>query len=199
MLKIGLTGSIGSGKTTIAKVFTTLGVPVYFSDTEAKKILDNQEVIAEVIKEMGYEVIDSTGKVDRKKMANKVFNNVEKLQWLNSLIHPRVRKHFMEWVDRNSDEPYIIQESAIMLETGFSKYFDKIIVVSCPLEQRIQRVVKRDGMSREEMMDRMENQWSEELKLMKADLVIKNDDELLALPQIMEHHEYILKLASKNI
>jgi dephospho-CoA kinase len=199
MLKIGLTGSIGSGKTTIAKVFTTLGVPVYFSDTEAKKILDNQEVIAEVIKMMGHEVIDSTGKVDRKKMANKVFNNVEKLQWLNSLIHPRVRKHFMEWVDRNSDKPYIIQESAIMLETGFSKYFDKIIVVSCPLEQRIQRVVKRDGMSREDMMDRMENQWSEELKLMKADLVIKNDDDLLALPQIIEHHEYILKLASKNI
>jgi dephospho-CoA kinase len=199
MFKIGLTGSIGSGKTTIAKVFTTLGVPVYFSDTEAKKILDNQEVIAEVIKMMGHEVIDSTGKVDRKKMANKVFNNVEKLQWLNSLIHPRVRKHFMEWVDRNSDKPYIIQESAIMLETGFSKYFDKIIVVSCPLEQRIQRVVKRDGMSREDMMDRMENQWSEELKLMKADLVIKNDDDLLALPQIIEHHEYILKLANKNI
>lgn len=198
MLKIGLTGSIGSGKTTIAKVFTTLGVPVYFSDTEAKKILDNPDVIAEVVKIMGPDVITEHGLVDRKIMANKVFNDVEKLQWLNSLIHPRVRKHFIEWVESHSDKPYIIQESAIMLETGFSKFFDQIIVVSCPLEERIRRVVKRDGMSREEMMERMENQWSEELKLMKADMVIKNDDAILALPQIINHHEYILKLASKK-
>lgn len=198
MLKIGLTGSIGSGKTTIAKVFTTLGVPVYFSDTEAKKILDNPDVIEEVVKIMGPDVITEHGLVDRKIMANKVFNDVEKLQWLNSLIHPRVRKHFIDWVETHGDKPYIIQESAIMLETGFSKFFDKIIVVSCPLEERIKRVVKRDGMSREEMMERMENQWSEELKLMKADMVIKNDDAILALPQIINHHEYILSLATKN-
>lgn len=198
MYKVGLTGSIGSGKTTIGKIFTILGIPVYFADIEAKKILDQPEIVQLIAEKMGPDVLTNLGLVDRKALASRVFKNTDALQWLNSIIHPRVRKDFIAWVERNSHLPYIIQESAIMLETGFSTYFDKVIVVSCPLEERIDRVVKRDNMTRKEMMERMDNQWSEELKLAKADLVISNDEMSLALPQTIDYHNYLLKLAENK-
>ncbi len=197
MLKVGLTGSIGSGKSTIAKVFTFLGIPVYFSDIEAKKILDQPDVIASVIAELGADLLASNGLIDRKSLASRVFNDHNALQWLNSLIHPQVRHHFIEWVESQKNSPYIMQESAIMLETGFSSFFDKIVVVTCPLEERINRVLYRDNMTRDQVLERMENQWSEELKVKKADLIIKNDDKSLALPQIIALHRIFLEMSEK--
>ena len=197
MLKVGLTGSIGSGKSTIAKVFTFLGIPVYFSDIEAKKILDQPDVIASVIAELGADLLASNGLIDRKSLASRVFNDHNALQWLNSLIHPQVRRHFIEWVESQKNSPYIMQESAIMLETGFSSFFDKIVVVTCPLEERINRVLYRDNMTRDQVLERMENQWSEELKVKKADLIIKNDDKSLALPQIIALHRIFLEMSEK--
>ncbi len=198
MLKIGLTGSIGSGKSTVAKVFALLDVPVYFSDIEAKKILDQPEVTNIVSEKLGTALISGDGKIDRNELAKIVFNNTELLQWLNSLIHPRVRKHFFEWAYHNSNSPYIIQESAIMLETGFSKYFDKVVVITCPVEERINRVLSRDKMTREQILERMENQWPEELKVKKADLIINNDDHTLAIPQIVGLHQYFLQLSKEK-
>lgn len=199
MLKIGLTGSIGSGKSTIAKVFASFGVPVYLTDLEAKKILDQPDVIKIVTGKFGADLIDESGIIDRKKLASKVFNDHDALQWLNSLIHPRVRKHFINWVECHQDVyPYIMQESAIMLETGFSSYFDKIVVVTCPLEERINRVLSRDNMTREQLVERMENQWPEELKVRKADYIIANDDHTLAMPQIVKLHDEFLRLAGKH-
>ncbi|MGE5383627.1 MAG: dephospho-CoA kinase [Omnitrophica WOR_2 bacterium] len=186
MLKIGLTGSIGSGKSTIAKVFALLGVPVYLSDYEAKKILDQEDIIIKISERFGNEMLSSEGKIDRSILASIVFNNPSKLQWLNSLIHPLVRKHFFSWVDSNKKHPYIIQESAIMLETGFNTFFDKVIVVTCPIEERIKRVLYRDKMTREQIIERMENQWPEELKVKKADIVLENSDMSMVLPQIIE-------------
>jgi dephospho-CoA kinase len=198
VLKIGLTGSIGSGKSTVAKVFALLGVPVYFSDIEAKKILDQPEITKIITDKLGDDLLSDNGKIDRNDLAKIVFNNTELLQWLNSVIHPRVRKHFFEWVSNNETSPYIIQESAIMLETGFSKYFDKVVVITCPVEERINRVLSRDKMTREQILDRMENQWPEELKVKKADLVINNDDHTLAIPQIVELHQYFLQLPERK-
>lgn len=197
MLKVGLTGSIGSGKSTIAKVFTLLDIPVYFSDIEAKKILDLPDIVKFITGKLGTELLTSAGLIDRKKLAAKVFIDNDALQWLNSLIHPRVRRHFLHWVESNHDAPYIIQESAIMLETGFGSFFDKIVVVTCPLEERINRVLYRDKMTRDQVLERMENQWSEELKIQKADLILKNDDKSLALPQIIALHEIFLELSAK--
>lgn len=197
MLKVGLTGSIGSGKSTIAKVFTLLGIPVYFSDIEAKKILDQPDVINIITAKFGIELLSSNGLINRQRLADKIFNDNFSLQWLNSIIHPRVRRHFLEWVDSNKNNPYIIQESAIMLETGFSTFFDKVVVVTCPIEERINRVLYRDKMTRDQVLDRMENQWSEELKVLKADHIVKNDDRSLALPQIMALHKEFLEQSEK--
>lgn len=198
MLKIGLTGSIGSGKSTVAKVFALLGVPVYFSDIEAKKIVDQPEVTSIITEKFGTVILSEDGRIDRNKLANIIFNNIDALQWLNSLIHPRVRIHFFEWVETNKHNSYVIQESAIMLETGFSKYFDKVVVITCPVEERINRVLSRDKMTRDQILDRMDNQWPEELKVRKADLVINNDDYTLAIPQIVELHQYFLQLSKEK-
>ncbi|HLN53036.1 MAG TPA: dephospho-CoA kinase [Lentimicrobium sp.] len=194
MLKVGLTGSIGSGKSTIAKVFSLLGVPVYLSDLEAKKIMQDAALVDQIVERFG-DIILTENKIDRKKLASHVFNDGDALKWLNSVIHPKVRWHFLRWVDNHSHFPYIIQESAIMLETGFSSYFDKILVVTCPLEQRINRVLNRDKMTRKELFDRMKHQWPEEKKVEKSDFVIVNDDFSLALPQIVKLHENFISLS----
>jgi dephospho-CoA kinase len=195
MLKIGLTGSIGSGKSTIAKVFSSLEIPVYISDIEAKKILDFPDIIDKVKKKFGDDVLNDNGFVNRKELAGRVFNNTEALQWLNGLIHPRVRKHFLEWVENHNTSPYIMQESAIMLETGFSSFFNKIIVVTCPVDQRYERVKNRDNMTKSQFDERMENQWPEELKVKMADYIIKNDDDCLAVPQVLKIHNELLGLS----
>lgn len=198
MLKIGLTGSIGSGKSTIARVFELLGVPVYFTDIEAKKILYEQDIVSNIIGKWGALVLSDEGEIDRKKLASKVFNDYSDLQWLNSLIHPRVRKHFISWVEAHHYYPYIMQESAIMLETGFSSFFNKIVVVTCPENERIHRVLSRDKMTKEQVMERMENQWSEDLKKQKADYIIVNDDRSLAVPQVLSLHLDFLKLSENS-
>jgi dephospho-CoA kinase len=195
MLKIGLTGSIGSGKSTIAKVFELLGVPVYFTDIEAKRILYEPDVMGKVIERYGEYVLSNDGTLDKNKLASKVFNDTAELQWLNSLIHPKVRRDFMNWVQSNTVFSYIIQESAIMLETGFSSFFDKIVVVTCPEDERIHRVLSRDKMTIEQVKERMENQWSEELKITKADYIIVNDDRSLAVPQVIGLHKLFTELA----
>lgn len=195
MLKVGLTGSIGSGKSTIAKVFSLLGVPVYLSDLEAKKIMEDPALVQQIVEKFGEIILSDQNTIDRKKLASHVFNNEEALKWLNSVIHPKVRWHFLRWVDHHSHFPYIIQESAIMLETGFSTYFDKILVVTCPIEQRINRVLNRDKMTRQELLDRMKHQWPEEKKAEKADYIIINDDFSLALPQVVKLHENFISLS----
>lgn len=192
MLKIGLTGSIGSGKTTIAKLFTLLNIPVYLSDYEAKKILDQPEVTKLIVEKTGNSILADNGLINRKALAEIVFNDIEKLQWLNSLIHPRVRQHFFDWAEKHQEYPYIIQESAILFESGFDKFFNKIIVVTCPQEERISRVLKRDTMTRKELLDRMDNQWAEELKIKKADIIIHNEEMSLVIPQVIACHNSLL-------
>jgi dephospho-CoA kinase len=195
MLKVGLTGSIGSGKSTIAGVFRVLGIPVYMADEEAKKILDLPEIIIQVVSQFGKNLTDADGLIDRKALAAKVFSDAEKLGRLNAIIHPRVRSHFSEWIEKTVNVSYIMQEAAIMYESGFSIFFDKIIVVAAPVEERIARVVKRDNMTRQQVLDRMDKQWSESKKLEQADYVIFNSEHSQAIPQVLEIHEHLCSIS----
>lgn len=195
MLKVGLTGSIGSGKSTIAGVFRVLGIPVYVADEEARKIMDQPEVIESVVDEFGSAMLGSDGLILRKALAGVVFGDAVKLGKLNAIVHPLVRSHFLQWTAQMYTSPYIMQEAAIIYESGFHAFFDKIIVVSAPFEERIARVMKRDGMERHQVLDRMDKQWTEEKKLEQADFVIFNGDMSQAIPQTLEVHEVLCNIS----
>lgn len=195
MLKIGLTGSIGSGKSTIAGLFRVFGIPVYIADVEAKKFLGDTEVIRMIVEMAGDGVLSPDGSIDRRMLASLVFNDPARLTTLNNIIHPRVRGHFFNWIGAQSGVPYIIQEAAIIFESGFYKMFDKIITVAAPVEERISRVMLRDGLKREDVMARIENQWPEESKIAMSDFVIRNSDTDLAIPQVLEIHSNLMGIS----
>ncbi|MEZ7901292.1 MAG: dephospho-CoA kinase [Flavobacteriales bacterium] len=189
---IGITGGIGSGKSTIAKVFMSIGYPVYNSDTRAKELINSNEKLINSIKlSFGDDLYNSQG-LDRKKMASIVFNNPEKLELLNFIIHPTVGKDFEKWIDLQNTS-FILKEAAILFETGIYKSLHKTILVSAPQETRIERVIKRDNTNQEEVLSRMNNQWSEEKKTELADYVIDNSGNKLVIPQVLEIIKQILK------
>ncbi len=195
MLKIGITGGIGSGKTTICKVFQLLGIPVYFADDEAKKLLDTSfEVKINIISTFGKEVIDANGIIDRKILASKVFNNKENLEKLNSIVHPAVAKHFENWLHENKSAKYILKEAAILFESNANKAVDKIITVTAPIELKIQRAMQRDNTDRTAIEQRIKNQQSDEEKIKRSHFVIYNDEQQLLIPQIIDIHHKLIKL-----
>lgn len=170
---IGLTGGIGSGKTAIGNYFRTLGIPVYVADEEGRKITDRPEVVRQIADAFGQSVI-ADGKVDRKQLAEIVFNDKEKLEQLNSIIHPAVKRHFFEWIEHYPDAQMVIRESAILFESGSYRDCDFVISVTAPIEMRIERVMKRDNLTREQVMERIENQMSDDERIPKSDFVIEN-------------------------
>ena len=172
---IGLTGGIGSGKSTIAKYFESKGIPVYIADTEAKKIMAFPETIDQIATVFGNE-IKRNNQIETKALSSIVFNDPEKLQILNSIIHPLVKKHFDDWVNKNNKYPFVIKEAAILFESGSWKYCDKIITITASEETRIKRVMERDHSSREEVLARIKNQWSDTEKISKSDFVIVNEN-----------------------
>ena len=188
MIKVGLTGNIGSGKSTVAGIFEVLGVPVFHADKEAGHLLGTTEVMEEIRSRFG-DAVFYRGSLDRQQLANKVFNDSAALVDLNTIVHPRVRKKFIGWIERHDQHPYVVQEAAILFETGFYAFFDVTIVVSCPEDTAIERVMARDGTKREEVMARMRNQWPEAKKVGQADYVINNDGEHLVIPQVLSIHE----------
>lgn len=190
MQKIGLTGNIGSGKTRVCKIFESLGVPIYYADLEARKILNKPSSMKEIAKLFGQEVVLNTQEIDRKKLGAIVFNDPSKLKKLNHLIHPILKEHFKEWCSAHFDQDYIIQEAAILFENGFNHLMDATITISAPQEIRLQRVMERDGLTREEVMARMSQQWTDEEKEKAADFVIYNDGSQMVLPQVLKIHQY---------
>ncbi|MFP9099081.1 dephospho-CoA kinase [Flavobacterium sp. RHBU_24] len=170
---IGLTGGIGSGKSTVARMFETLGVPVYYADDEAKKILYTTKVADELHKVFG-EAAFTANTPDRAKIAALVFSDKEKLRQLNAIIHPRVALHFNDWVFNHQNLPFVIKEAAILFESGAYKQCDAVITVTAPQEVRIDRVMARDGALRGDVEKRMANQWAEEKKIALSDYVIEN-------------------------
>lgn len=172
---IGLTGGIGSGKTTIANYFITAGIPVYIADDEARNIMQSAEIIDEIKRTFG-EAIFEQGALNRQKLAEIVFNDPEKLQLLNGIIHPAVKKHFENWVSNHNKTPFIIYEAAILFESGSYKNCDKIITVTAPLETRIQRVIQRDNTTRDNVLKRINMQWDDNQRIAKSDFVVENID-----------------------
>jgi len=170
---IGLTGGIGTGKTMVAEYFKSLGIPVYIADEEARKLMTSDNIIEALSNEFGKEILEN-GILNREKMAQLVFNNPKKLQKLTSIVHPEVKKHFDNWVEKHKNYPFVVKEAAILFESGSYKYCDTIITVTAPLETRLQRVMKRDKTDRESVLKRIENQWTDEQRIAKSDYVIHN-------------------------
>jgi len=170
---IGLTGGIGSGKTRVAKYIESLGVPVYIADDEAKKIMTTNDVIQAITKEFGNEVVENKI-LNREKLALLVFTNPKKLEKLNRIVHPYVKKHFESWVEKNKNAQFVVKEAAILFESGSNAYCDAIITVTSPIETRLQRVIERDKTDRASVLKRMESQWTDEQRIAKSDYVIQN-------------------------
>jgi dephospho-CoA kinase len=180
---IGLTGGIGSGKTTIANHFMKSGVPVYIADDEARKIMQSDEIIEEIKKTFGTAIFEN-GILNREKLAQIVFSEPEKLKLLNAIIHPAVKKHFRNWILNHKNAPFIIYEAAILFESGSYKDCDKIITVTAPMESRIQRVIDRDNSSREQVLKRINAQWNDDQRIAKSDYVIENDSLEIAKSEV---------------
>ena len=172
---VGLTGGIGSGKSTVAKMFENLKIPVYITDDRAKKLTETSLTIKEKIVALLGEMAYKDKKPDRLYIAQKVFNNRELLQELNSIIHPEVQKDFDAWI-KQQKSPYVIKEAAILFETGSNKHCDVVIMVTAPVDVRIERVMNRDGVKREDVLARIKNQWDDQKKIALSDYVIENTD-----------------------
>ena len=188
MKRIGLTGNIGTGKTTIARIFEVLGVPVYHADTRARVILESDNVKLKISSLFGNQVINPMNQVDRKALANIVFNDKEKLAELNNLIHPLVEEDFAQWCETHKNEHYILHEAAILFESGFNRLFDASIMVAAPEELCIERVMARDGITKAMVIERMQNQWPQEKKMELSEYVVVNNEHTLVIPQILTIH-----------
>jgi len=186
MIKVGITGGIGSGKSTVCKVFRIMGVPVFEADIIAKQLMNNDPTLRkQLIHLFGASVYQSDQTIDRKYLAGIVFSNPSLLSKLNEAVHPAVRKSFDEWY-LNQQSAYVLHEAAILFESGFYKMMDKTITVATDETERIDRVVKRDHITVEMVRQRIKNQWNDEQRIKLADFVIGNNDNELIIPQIIE-------------
>jgi dephospho-CoA kinase len=196
-LNIGLTGGIGSGKSTCAAIFKELGVPIYNSDDEAKRLMISDEsLMAGLIEIFGQAAYLSDGKLNRSHLSSQIFNNKKLLQQMNALVHPAVRADAQRWVSAHQNKPYVIQEAAILFETGAYKAFDKMILVTAEEELRIDRVMKRDNIDRASVLARISNQLPEQDKIGLADFIIYNDGSKGLITQIIEVHLDLQNLAT---
>lgn len=183
MKKIGLTGNIGSGKTTISRIFESTGIPVFHADEEAKKLYSNSEVLLKVRSFFGENVFEKDN-ISFRKLAELVFNGPESLKKLESVIHPLVATTFMQWADQQKNIDYVIMENAVLFEGGFDKLFDVIIVVTSPEHIRLKRIIERDLITEEAFYQRARFQWNEAMKISRSQFHVINDDNTPVLPQV---------------
>ena len=182
---IGLTGGIGSGKTTLATYMQSLGIPVFIADEEAKKLMQSAEVLREIQAVFG-EVVFKNGQLNRQELASIVFAKPEKLNQLNGIIHPVVKKQFKIWLDQHQSAPFVVYEAAILFESGSYQNCDAIITITAPLEDRIARVMQRDNSSREQVLNRINAQWTDAQRAAKSNFVIENIEPKIAKLQFDE-------------
>ncbi len=191
-LRIGITGGIGSGKTTVARIFEVLGIPVYYADDAAKKIMNEDEALKlEIIKNFGAESY-SEGKLNRAYLGSIVFKNKKKLSILNALVHPATIRCSNTWM-KNQVTHYAIREAALIFESGVQAQLDYVIGVSAPVDLRIRRAMQRDNLSHEQVMERMDRQINETIKMRLCDFVIVNDEKKPVIPQVLKLHEKFLE------
>jgi dephospho-CoA kinase len=196
-MKLGITGGIGSGKTSVCRVFNTLGIPVFSADPQAREIMDNDEELIRKINDVTGMDLYSSGSLDRRKLAALIFNDVNLLQKVNSLVHPIVFDHFKSW-EREQSAPYVIMEAAILFESGASKLVDRIATVIAPVEERISRIIHGNTLSREQVLERMRNQMDDDMKLKLSDYVIHNSENDMIIPTVLKIHEDILTFIIKG-
>lgn len=200
MLKIGITGGIGTGKTVVSRVFALLGVPVYDSDARAKWVMHHDAVLRqELIAAFGSEAFTEEDELNRAYIASVVFNNPERLEQLNALVHPHVRNDFAQWAALHADKPYVLKEAALMYESEAWKQMDQIITVFAPMEIRIKRLLHRDThRTEEDIRNIISKQLSEEERMSRAEHIIYNDNQQLIIPQVLRLHEQLTASDTKK-
>ena len=197
MLKVGVTGGIGSGKTTVCKVFELLGIPVFYADDVAKSIMHTDQVLkTDILNTFGESAYTKEGTLNRSYISSLVFNNKLELEKLNSLVHPAVFRAFDNWLLEQKDAPYVIKEAALLYESDSYKMCDESILVIAPTETKISRVKVRDGFSDEDVKLRMDRQFSDEMKIKFADHILNNDEKQLLIPKIIQLHQQFLTIRS---
>jgi len=195
-LKIGVTGGIGSGKSTVCSIFEHLGVPIYYADNRAKQLMsENDDLKKKLRLAFGWDVYNKNDELDREYLAKIVFNNPPQLRILNQIVHPAVFDDYKIWVQQQIDlgHPYSVKEAALLVEAKSYKELDKLIVVTCPIDVRLERITKRDGIRREEVLKRIENQLSDKDRLQHADYVIKNATNFSLIRQVLTLHKQFMK------
>lgn len=200
-LKIGITGGIGVGKSIVTLIFRQLGIPFYDADTRAKWLIMHHPALVEAIKlHFGEEAYLENGELNRRYLAAKVFVNSDKIQLMNSLVHPKVGEDSAQWFEENEGKcPYTLKEAALLYESGGYKSLDKIIVVTAPIEIRIERIKIRDPQrSTEEILGIISKQMPEEEKIQRADFLIHNDETRLIIPQVLDLHHQLLALVAAS-
>jgi dephospho-CoA kinase len=197
LLKIGLTGGIGSGKTTIAKIFEQLGTPVYYADLRAKSIIEEDGMVRNAIIRTFGEQSFMDGKYNRSYISSIVFNDVEKLSLLNQIVHPAAIADAAAWMEKQNSS-YVIKEAALLFESGSHKHLDKIIGVTSPTHLRLKRTALRDGISEEEVMKKIELQMPDEEKMALCDFVVVNNEKDMMLPQVLQLHSVLMELSNSN-
>lgn len=194
-LRVGITGGIGSGKTTVCRIFEQLEIPVYYADDRARALMTEDKVLVEKIKRLfGQQAYFEDGTLDRKYIGNIVFQDKTKLEKLNGIVHPAVFEDVKRWHLNHLDAPYTLKEAALLFESGSYKNLEKIITVFAPMEIRIERVMLRDGVTSGEVEARISKQWPDEKKVELTDFVIVNDGKRLLVPQVLEVHKSLLAL-----
>ncbi len=196
VLKVGLTGGIGSGKSTVARIFEVLGIPVYYADAEAKRLMNEDAGLKQnIIKHFGSETY-SSGLLNRSYISSIVFNDPAKLELLNSLVHPATKHDAEAWMLKQTS-PYAIHEAALIFEAGVNERLDYVIGVSAPQPLRILRAVERDGMTAEEILKRMKQQMDEDEKMKRCDFIVINDEQQLLIPLVLALHQKLLALSKQ--
>jgi dephospho-CoA kinase len=193
MIRVAITGNIGSGKTTVCRIFESLGIYVYYADKEARKFYRQEDVILSVKSIFGADVFNEDNILLSQVLAERVFTDHKKLRKLNAIIHPLVLKDFKAWADEHINEKYILYESALLFESGFYRHFDKSILVSAPVNLARDRVTSRDNISNKAFNNRLSMQWDEKRKAEMADYIIHNDQKSALIPQVLEMHKGLLK------
>lgn len=191
MKRVGITGNIGSGKTLVCQLFTSMGIPVFEADEQARTFFYTDPVREKLIQRFGPDIFIRQQELNRPLLAKKLFNDEANLTFVNQLIHPRVREAFAQWADAQSQSPYVLYEAAILFETGFYNQLDRNILVTASMEKRLKRVMERDGVDEYAVKSRMKHQWPDGRKIPLADFVINNDGDELLTPQVLNIHERI--------
>ena len=197
-MKIGVTGGIGSGKTSVCRVFNVLGIPVFSADTAGRKIMDSDNDIIEKVKVIAGKNLYSSGTLDRIELARLIFNDADLLKEINKVVHPVIFENFKVWI-KSVSAPYSIMEAAILIESGGAALVDKIVTVVAPVEERVERVMRRNNLTREQVFDRIKNQMTDEEKIRQSDYVIYNSEHEMIIPDILKIHEEILSLTKIDL